>query len=74
MRRTVGECCLLNEINALCMTKYLLIALTVYARESDRAHALSVGFEEHLSKLFDIDELITTVACLTEHVQCVLTA
>ena len=46
----------------------------VYAREGDRAHALSVGFEEHLSKPFDIDELITTVACLTEHVQWVLTA
>jgi two-component system OmpR family response regulator len=41
------------------------IALTVYAREDDRAHALSVGFEEHLPKPFDIDELIETVACLT---------
>lgn len=41
------------------------IALTTYARESDRAHALSVGFGKHLSKPFDIDELIETVACLT---------
>ena len=41
------------------------IALTVYAREDDRAHALSVGFGKHLSKPFDIDELIETVACLT---------
>lgn len=50
------------------------IALTVYARESDRAHALSVGFEKHLPKPFDIDELIATVACLTQHVQWGLTA
>ncbi len=41
------------------------LALTVYAREDDRAHALSVGFGKHLSKPFDIDELIETVACLT---------
>lgn len=41
------------------------IALTTSARESDRAHALSVGFAQHLSKPFDIDELIETVACLT---------
>jgi CheY-like chemotaxis protein len=49
------------------------IALTVHAREDDRARALSVGFEEHLPKPFDIDELITTVACLTQHIQGVLT-
>jgi CheY-like chemotaxis protein len=41
------------------------IALTVYAREDEHAHALSVGFGKHLSKPFDIDELIETVACLT---------
>ena len=51
------------------------IALTVYAREDDRARALSVGFEKHLPKPFDIDELIETVACLTlnKQVQSVLT-
>jgi CheY-like chemotaxis protein len=49
------------------------IALTVYATEDDRAHALSVGFDRHLSKPFDIDELIETVACLslTKQVQTV---
>jgi len=47
------------------------IALTVYAREEDRAYALSVGFCQHLSKPFDIDELIAMVACLTEQFQLV---
>lgn len=49
------------------------IALTIHAREGDRVRALSVGFEEHLPKPFDIDELITTVACLTQYVQWVPT-
>lgn len=49
------------------------IALTVHAREDDRVRALSAGFEEHLPKPFDIDELITTVACLTQYVQWVPT-
>ena len=49
------------------------IALTTYDGEDDRAHALSVGFEKHLPKPFDIDELITTVACLTKQVQWELT-
>ena len=50
------------------------IALTVCAREDDRANALSVGFEKHLPKPFDIDELIETVATLTltKQVQSVL--
>ena len=50
------------------------IALTVYAREDDRAHALSVGFEEHLPKPFDIDELLATVAGLTRQVHLEPTA
>jgi CheY-like chemotaxis protein len=41
------------------------IALTTYTQESDRARALSAGFAQHLSKPFDIDELIETVAGLT---------
>lgn len=49
------------------------IALTVHAREGDRVRALSAGFEEHLPKPFDIDELITTVACLSQYVQWVPT-
>jgi CheY-like chemotaxis protein len=50
------------------------LALTVYAREDDRAHALSVGFEEHLPKPFDIDELLATVAGLTRQVHSEPTA
>lgn len=49
------------------------IALTTYAREGDRAHALSVGFSNYLPKPFDIDELMAMVAGLTQHVQCVPT-
>jgi hypothetical protein len=50
------------------------LALTVYAREDDRAHALSVGFEDHLPKPFDIDELLATVAGLTRQVHSEPTA
>lgn len=67
---------LMHKVKALESTEQVqipAIALTVHAREDDRARALSVGFEEHLPKPFDIDELITTVACLTQHIQGVLT-
>lgn len=40
------------------------IALTVYDSKSDIAHALSVGFCKHISKPFDIDELIEIIASL----------
>jgi CheY-like chemotaxis protein len=59
---------LMDKVKAFEMQRQVEIpalALTVYAREDDRAHALSVGFGKHLSKPFDIDELIETVACLT---------
>ncbi|GAB4386120.1 MAG: hypothetical protein Kow00121_52080 [Elainellaceae cyanobacterium] len=45
------------------------IALTVYARESDRIQALAAGFCRHLSKPLDLDKLIATVACVTGDVQ-----
>ena len=45
------------------------IALTIYARQEDRDRALSAGFCKHLSKPFDIYELIEMVACLTRPVQ-----
>ena len=45
------------------------IALTVYARKEDCVQALSVGYAKHLSKPFDIDELISMVASLTGQVQ-----
>jgi CheY-like chemotaxis protein len=59
---------LMDKVKAFEMQRQVeipAIALTVYARDDDRAHALSVGFGKHLSKPFDIDELIETVACLT---------
>jgi CheY-like chemotaxis protein len=39
-------------------------ALTAYARSEDRAKALQVGFEMHLSKPIDPSELIAAVASL----------
>lgn len=41
------------------------IALTAYARESDRILALEAGFQVHLAKPFDPDELVSVVAKLT---------
>jgi CheY-like chemotaxis protein len=59
---------LMSKVKALEIAQQVqipAIALTVYARESDRTYALSVGFERHLSKPFDIDELLEIVTCLT---------
>jgi len=39
-------------------------ALTAYARSEDRAKALRLGFEMHLSKPIDPSELIAAVAAL----------
>ncbi len=67
---------LMSKVKALELAEQFQIpamALTVYAREDDRAQALSVGFKDHLPKPFDIDELIAMVACLTQHVQWVPT-
>lgn len=38
------------------------IALTAHDSKSDRVHALSAGFCKHISKPFDIDELIEIIA------------
>lgn len=62
---------LMHKVKTLKMQKQVqipAIPLTTYARKGDRAHGLSVGFEEHLPKPFDINKLITTVTCLTQHV------
>ncbi|HEY9618421.1 MAG TPA: PAS domain S-box protein [Microcoleaceae cyanobacterium] len=40
------------------------VALTAYARESDRMAALEAGFQVHLAKPFDPDELVKLVAKL----------
>ncbi|HEY9675529.1 MAG TPA: response regulator [Waterburya sp.] len=82
----ISEICLPNEDGYSLMHKVKAletqgqvqipaIALTVHTRESDRTHALSAGFEAHLPKPFDIDELIETVATLTltKQIQSVLT-
>lgn len=42
------------------------IALTVYATKSDRIQAIAAGFCQHLSKPFELEELIATVASLTQ--------
>jgi CheY-like chemotaxis protein len=40
------------------------IALTAYARPEDRARSLIAGFQLHLSKPVDFDELIAAVSTL----------
>ncbi len=63
---------LISKVKALEIAQQVqipAIALTVYARESDRARALSVGFDRYLSKPFDINELLEIVTCLTLHKQ-----
>ncbi len=42
------------------------VALTAFARESDRALALSAGFDEHLSKPVAVDVLIQAVQSVLE--------
>jgi CheY-like chemotaxis protein len=38
-----------------------LIALTGYGREEDRTSAMSAGFDEHLRKPADLDELLKLI-------------
>lgn len=40
------------------------IALTAYAREEDRQQALQVGYQQHITKPIDIDELVKVVVGL----------
>ncbi|HEY9664023.1 MAG TPA: response regulator, partial [Allocoleopsis sp.] len=42
------------------------IALTAYAGESDRQQALAAGFQQHLAKPVEPDELVNAVAKLTQ--------
>jgi CheY-like chemotaxis protein len=39
-------------------------ALTAYARKEDRARAMLAGFQSHLAKPIDPDELLVVVATL----------
>jgi PAS domain S-box-containing protein len=43
------------------------VALTAYARESDRSAALEAGFQIHFAKPFDPDELVRAVAKLASY-------
>lgn len=45
------------------------LALTAYARQEDCSEALLSGFQKHLSKPFDTNELILAVAKLAGHTQ-----
>jgi CheY-like chemotaxis protein len=40
------------------------LALSGYARPEDRARALAAGYQRHLAKPFDLDELVSAVATL----------
>lgn len=42
------------------------IALTAYTREDDRRHALAAGFQEHLKKPVNTEELITAIKRFAE--------
>jgi CheY-like chemotaxis protein len=44
------------------------IALTAYGRREDRLRALSVGYEQHLSKPIEPAELLAVVASLTNRI------
>ena len=44
------------------------VAVTAYARAEDRERVLASGFQTHVSKPIDPDELIATVASLTGHI------
>jgi CheY-like chemotaxis protein len=40
------------------------VALTAYAKEEDRQQALLAGFQSHVAKPVEPDELVAVVACL----------
>jgi CheY-like chemotaxis protein len=45
------------------------VALTAFARAQDRMRSLSAGFQNHLSKPVEPDELVTVIASLTGRLQ-----
>ncbi|MBD1995129.1 response regulator [Leptolyngbya sp. FACHB-541] len=61
-------CMLIRRIRALPVEQggqIPAIALTANVRESDRAQALEAGFQEHLSKPVDQDELLQAMLAIT---------
>ena len=55
----------METIGEQCETPIPAVALTAYARVEDRMRALAAGFQMHLSKPIEPDELIAVVASLT---------
>jgi CheY-like chemotaxis protein len=45
------------------------IALTAYARDSDRNAAIAAGFQQHVSKPIALEKLVTLVADLVSKKQ-----
>jgi CheY-like chemotaxis protein len=43
------------------------VALSAYTRPEDRTHALAAGFQKHVAKPVNPEELIAVVAGLTGH-------
>jgi CheY-like chemotaxis protein len=61
---------LLSRVRALAAEEGGLVpavALTAYARSDDRRRALAAGYQVHLSKPVDPDELISAVARMAGH-------
>jgi CheY-like chemotaxis protein len=42
------------------------VALTAYAREEDRDRALAAGFQAHIAKPFDADNLVAELAAIVD--------
>jgi CheY-like chemotaxis protein len=56
---------LLQRIRELESVKQVpAIALTAYAGELDRQQAIAVGFQKHMSKPIDLDQLVSAVSSL----------
>ena len=48
-------------------TRTQAIALTAYARDDDRASAIQAGFDLHIAKPFEPEDLARAVANATQH-------
>jgi len=59
---------LIRKVRALADARYKnipAVALTAFTRAQDRMRALSAGYQNHVSKPVDLDELATVIASLT---------
>jgi CheY-like chemotaxis protein len=59
---------LIREIrnSSIGTSKFPAVALTAYARSEDRLRALSAGFEMHIPKPVEPDQLLATIASLAK--------